>query len=743
MAAQISDREHARHLQETDVRRLFYYNIFMRKKGNNKSYKSKREKDNRKKRRADKAFPRKELGEYWKKHSVEVSRAVFDALLDTLANERLYMDARGPFGKSQKQEISAGTIGKYCEYLPKKFNVPMLRKMMPDLPRVVQGVILNCDNMQLVTFAMAHDDKIGLKVLMNVLHESKKDKEIIEYIKSHLNEMVVYEQISHNRRYAHASERIKKSMEAKKLLYTSIESSTPDDYTQLFPLARKMQRHFVLHIGPTNSGKTYEAVQELMAAESGIYLAPLRLLAYEQYETMNSNGCPCSMITGEERILMPGSFHQSSTIEMMSLYEEWEMAIIDEAQMVADRQRGGSWTAAILGLRAKKIHICASPDAEKLLTRMIKSCGDTMEVVYHERKTPLEMDEESANFRFPEDVKKGDALIVFSRKDVHSVAAELQDSGIKCSIVYGSLPYDVRHREAGKFADGETDVVVATDAIGMGMNLPIRRVVFLETVKYDGIKERPLTVSEIKQIAGRAGRYGKYDIGYVAAYYDYDIISKLLFYKEIPINRAMINIPEEFLEKDGKISTILEMWNQIPAAEYYDKGDIAEKIKIAHTLEDIKDDRELIRKFIRIPINVDNKSLFDVFTEIYADVANDRPVDIKSTMDRYDNSAMDPKYPNALQLFEISSAIFDFLYAFTRLFGDEDDLAGIIEIKRKISEKIFTILDMQKLSMKSCKCCGRKLKWSYQYGICQECYRKGRAIVMEPARRFNGGDVLE
>ncbi len=701
----------------------------MRKKGNNKSYKTKREKEKRRKLKADRSFPRKEFNEYWEKHSDEMSRAVYDALLDVLATERLFIDTKGPYGRSQKQEIFAGNVEKYCDYLPKKFNLTFLREMVPDLPRIAQGVILNCDNMQLVSYAMEHDDKVGIKILMNVLHETKRDKEIVDYIKLHLNEMVVYEQLSHNRRYARATERLKKTMEAKRLLYTSIESSTPDDYTQLFPLARKMQRHFVLHIGPTNSGKTYEAVQELMAAESGIYLAPLRLLAYEQYETMNSNGCPCSMITGEERILMPGSFHQSSTIEMMSLHEEWEMAIIDEAQMVADRQRGGSWTAAILGLRAKKIHICASPDAEKLLTRMIKSCGDSMEVVYHERKTPLEMDEESANFRFPEDVKKGDALIVFSRKDVHSVAAELQDSGIKCSIVYGSLPYDVRHREAGKFADGETDVVVATDAIGMGMNLPIRRVVFLETVKYDGIKERPLTVSEIKQIAGRAGRFGKYDVGYVGAYYDYDIISKLLFLKALPINRAMINIPEEFLEKDGKISTILELWNQIPAAEYYDKGDIAEKIKTAHTLENIKDDRELIRKFIRIPVKVESKEIFDVFTEFYSAVAQDRPIDIHETVTRYNNSCIDPKHPNALQMLEISSAIFDFLYSFTRMFGDDEDLAGILEVKRQISEKIFIILDMQKLSMKSCKCCGKKLKWSYQYGICQECYRKGQRFL--------------
>ncbi|SFC90547.1 helicase-related protein [Butyrivibrio sp. YAB3001] len=698
----------------------------MRKKGRYNPFKAKKENDKKQKFLAEKAFPKKEFTEYWKKHSDDVSSAVYDAFLDELTIRRVFMMLKGPYGRSQRQEVHKGNIGKFCEYLPKKFNVDMLREMVPNYARIIYGVILNCDNMPLVDFAMSVNENIGVPIVMDNLRENKRDKEIVEYIRTHLNEMVVYEQLSHNRNYIQAAERIKKVMEAKRLLYHNIQESTPDDYTTLFPLARQMKRHFVLHIGPTNSGKTYQAVQELMAADSGIYLAPLRLLAYEQYEFMNGNGCPCSMITGEERILMPGSFHQSSTIEMMSLKEEWDMAIIDEAQMVADRQRGGSWTAAILGLRAKKIHVCASPDAEKLITRMIKSCGDTVEIVHHERKTPLQMDEEASNFRFPEYVQKGDALIVFSRKDVHSVAAELQDSGLTCSIIYGSLPYDVRHREAGKFADGETDVVVATDAIGMGMNLPIRRVVFLETVKFDGIKERPLTVSEIKQIAGRAGRFGKYDVGYVTSYYDYDIIKYLVFYDAVPISRAMINIPEEFLEKDGKISTILELWNQIPAANYYDKGDIAEKITVARALEDIKDDRELIRQFIRIPINIKNEEIFGVYKQFYSAVAEERAVDLEGTMKRFDTSGISPKYKQALQILETSSAVYDFLYSFTRLFGDEEDLELILETKRTISEKIFTILDMQKLSMKSCKCCGKKLKWSYKYAVCQECYRKGR-----------------
>ncbi len=266
-------------------------------------------------------------------------------------------------------------------------------------------------------------------------------------------------------------------------LFELVLTGIPDRYVDLYPAARAMHRHFVLHIGPTNSGKTHDAIEELMRAETGIYLAPLRLLAYEQYERLNRAECPCSLVTGEEQYLIEGARHQASTIEMLSLKTYYDVAVIDEAQMIADRARGGAWTAAIMGVCAETVHICTAPDAEQRLIEIIKDCGDEYTVVRHRRMTPLVYEEKMVSF--PEDVQAGDALIVFSRRNVHAVAAQLQKKHIKCSIIYGALPYDVRHKQAELFASGKTEVVVATDAIGMGMNLPIRRVVLMETTKYD------------------------------------------------------------------------------------------------------------------------------------------------------------------------------------------------------------------------------------------------------------------
>ncbi|WP_051656443.1 DEAD/DEAH box helicase [Butyrivibrio sp. AE3004] len=669
-------------------------------------------------------FPENEFNEYWEKNISVIKRGVLSACLKSLQNDRFFMDGKTAYGKMQKQELYRGNIEKFCSRLSEKLNATNIHETFPQFSHIIYEFLMEAEDEKIVTFATDSREKVASKIIMKHLRETGKIKDIIYYLRENLSEQVVFEQFDHNPNYTYLTKRIKKVMEAKKLLYENIQSSTPDDLTMLFPLARQMERRFIIHIGPTNSGKTYQAMEELKKADSGIYLAPLRLLAYEQYERMNREGVPCAMITGEERILMPGAFHQSSTIEMLDIREEWDMAVIDEAQMIADEQRGGSWTAAILGIRAKIIHVCASPDAEEALKKMVLSCGDTYEIMYHKRMTPLVMDKYAMDFRFPEDVRDGDALIVFTRRDVHSVAAELQDKGINCSVIYGALPYDVRHREAGKFASGETKVVVATDAIGMGMNLPIRRIVFLQTMKFDGKDDRRLNASEVKQIAGRAGRYGIYDTGYVTSYFDYEMIEKLLNKKVRPIDKAMISIPEEFLGKNGKVSTILEMWNEIPASDFYDKGDISEKIKIAVALEQIADKRELIRQFIRIPTNPDSRETFGVYLDFYSVLAEGRVPDLKRTMDDYRAENVDEDEKDALQMLEISSAVYDFLYAFTRFFGKEDDLSGILEEKRRISEKMFKILDKQNLSMKTCIYCGKKLKWSFRFNMCQECYRK-------------------
>ncbi|MGY0782550.1 helicase-related protein [Azospirillum argentinense] len=281
-------------------------------------------------------------------------------------------------------------------------------------------------------------------------------------------------------------------------------------FEKLFPVARGLGRRLVLVIGPTNSGKTHHAIEALKGAWDGIYLAPLRLLALEVMERLNAEGTPASLLTGEEAISTPGARHTASTIEVMDPDRPVEVAVIDEIQMLADPDRGWAWTAALMGAPAETVYILGAPEARPLVERVAAHLGERLEVIELERKVPLTLIDRRLNW---EEVEPGDALIAFSRREIHTVRDTLRAKGLSVAAVYGALAPEVRRREAARFLSGEADVVVATDAIGMGLNLPCRRVLFTALEKFDGTSVRSLSATEVKQIAGRAGRFGKFESG--------------------------------------------------------------------------------------------------------------------------------------------------------------------------------------------------------------------------------------
>jgi len=285
------------------------------------------------------------------------------------------------------------------------------------------------------------------------------------------------------------------------------------DFKNLFPIARGMRRKLVLHIGPTNSGKTYKAMQTLKEADTGYYLAPLRLLALEGFETLKAAGIESSLITGEEQILDEEATHISSTIEMMNYDVDVDVCVIDEVQMIDDRDRGWAWANAIIGAPAKEVIMTGSPNVKEAIVALAEYLGEELEIIEFERKNPLEL---LPFATAPKDVEVGTAIIAFSRKDVLRLKQNFSKD-FEVSVVYGNLSPEVRREEARRFREGETQILVATDAIAMGMNLPIKTVLFSKAEKFDGISQRKLFPSEIHQIAGRAGRYGLHENGYVGA----------------------------------------------------------------------------------------------------------------------------------------------------------------------------------------------------------------------------------
>lgn len=285
------------------------------------------------------------------------------------------------------------------------------------------------------------------------------------------------------------------------------------DLKSLYPLARSIKRELHFFVGPTNSGKTYQAMQELKKANTGVYLAPLRLLALENYENLNSSNIDTSLVTGEEQILNEDAAHLCSTIEMLDFNMDTDVCVIDEIQMLDDIDRGWAWVNAILGAPAKKIIMTGSVNALDAVKKIASYLDEPLIVKKFKRKTPLDIMIKSTDLR---NIQSGTALIAFSRKDVLAYKSKLQKFH-KVSIIYGNLSPEVRREEARRFREAETDILVATDAIAMGLNLPIKTILFTTDSKFDGIETRLLKPTEIIQIAGRAGRYGYHEAGHIGA----------------------------------------------------------------------------------------------------------------------------------------------------------------------------------------------------------------------------------
>ena len=285
------------------------------------------------------------------------------------------------------------------------------------------------------------------------------------------------------------------------------------DLKTLFPLAREKKRKLFFYVGPTNSGKTHQAMQELMEADCGMYLAPLRLLALENFESLKENDIPVSLITGEEEIIDKEAGHVCSTIEMLNYNMDVDICVIDEIQMLADPDRGWAWVNAIVGAPAQNVIMTGSVNALEAIKKIAQYLGEELEVVKFYRKNPLEVLPKATPLKH---IQKNTALIAFSRTEVLKLKSKLSKKH-RVSVLYGNLSPEVRKEEAKRFREGKSDILVATDAIAMGLNLPIETILFTTDSKFDGIENRPLTPNEIIQIAGRAGRYGHHEKGFIGA----------------------------------------------------------------------------------------------------------------------------------------------------------------------------------------------------------------------------------
>jgi ATP-dependent RNA helicase SUPV3L1/SUV3 len=345
----------------------------------------------------------------------------------------------------------------------------------------------------------------------------------------------VFERI--RQRLEHAVEREQEERHAAR----TKESINLAEYPASFDVASKMARRFIALLGPTNSGKTHKAMEALAAADSGVYLAPLRLLALENYErlqnTLRADGEPIavSLITGEERRLAENGTHVASTVEMLDTRTPVQVAVIDEIQMLADRDRGAAWTAAVCGAPASVVYLVGAPEARRAIEALAARLECPLEVHVLKRKAPLSM--EPTAVRKLRNLKRGDAVIAFSRRNVLMWRDMITEMGLTVATVYGNLSPEVRRAQAERFREGQADIVVATDALAMGLNMPIQRIVMTTAVKYNGVEEEEISAALARQIAGRAGRFGVHEEGFVAGYDDdtHEVMRALLKEKLAPV----------------------------------------------------------------------------------------------------------------------------------------------------------------------------------------------------------------
>ena len=497
--------------------------------------------------------------------------------------------------------------------------------------------------------------------------------------------------------------------------------------------ARKKTRKVIYHMGPTNSGKTWNSIESLSKAKKGCYLAPLRLLASELFDTLNDKGCKTNLLTGEEVIEVEGATHYSSTIEMAKLSEEFDCVVIDEIQMITDTQRGWAWTRALVNINADEIHLAGDGSVLELVKSILKLTGDTLEIREYQRKTKLTVMKDKIKLV---DLDKNDALIVFSRRNALKYKRDLENLDFKVSIVYGRLSPEVRREQARKFDSGETDIIVATDAIAMGMNLPIKRIVFSAISKFFDGKEHPLSNSELKQIAGRAGRYKRFPEGHVTTLQkvedgldtistalDHDLKQKELAMvgPDLDIFRSVNLALEENNLKTLKLSEFLQLFNTMTfekpfyCVELKEMIELTEMVEEADKMESLSDAE--IFGFACAPVNQGLMEHVQYYIWILNHFVGNNPI----TNEKIDSDSDDIDYlETAIKCVELYQWL-------ARHFDNKNfsfDMEDLLQNKSFAIERLNSLLS-EKIS-KKCSSCGVKLDDESKFNICEKCFGQRR-----------------
>src|ERR1700760_1049616 len=286
-------------------------------------------------------------------------------------------------------------------------------------------------------------------------------------------------------------------------------------------------------LGPTNTGKTHFAIERMLAHKSGMIGLPLRLLAREVYDRIvRIKGAKvCALITGEEKIVPPDAKYFVCTVEAMPLDLRPAFLAIDEIQLCADPERGHVFTDRLLNARGEEETVFLGADT---MRGVIQKFIPRTYIIPRARFSDLAYTGQKKLTRLP----RRSAVVGFSADDVYGIAEVIRRQRGGAAVVLGALSPRTRNAQVALYQNGDVDFLVATDAIGMGINMDVDHVAFAAHEKFDGRAVRPLRADETGQIAGRAGRYlndGTFGVTGDCEPFDNELVSRIESHRYDPV----------------------------------------------------------------------------------------------------------------------------------------------------------------------------------------------------------------
>lgn len=405
--------------------------------------------------------------------------------------------------------------------------------------------------------------------------------------------------------------------------------------TSLQPEAptRLKNRNVTAVLGPTNTGKTYLAIERMLGHESGIIGLPLRLLAREVYTklVMRAGEENVALVTGEEKIMPKAARYFVCTVEALPNYTQCAFAAIDEIQLASDLDRGHIFTDRLLNLRGTQETLLLGAET---MRPIIEKLLPGVNVVTRPRMSVLAYTGSKKLTRLP----TRSAIVTFSANEVYAIAELIRRQRGGAAVVLGSLSPRTRNKQVELYQNGDVDFLIATDAIGMGLNLDVDHVAFAADSKYDGFQFRKLNAAEIGQIAGRAGRHlrdGTFGVSHAVQPLDEEMVKAIENHRFQPIkilqwrNRKLDFSTIDDLRRSLEVTPDMPGLTRAPPSDDWEALDRLSRDPEITDLVTSSDRVELLWNACRIPDfqNVSPAQHSDLVNHIFRFIAKDGKID--------------------------------------------------------------------------------------------------------------------